>query len=48
MLVIPMITGSASAVTDGETNFAHLASLIVVGGMIALFTVYTGAQVSLL
>jgi len=42
MLVIPLITGSASAVTDGETIWAHLASLIVVGGMILMFAVYTG------
>jgi hypothetical protein len=39
--VIPLITGSAQAVTDRDRDIGHLASLLVVGTMLSGLTAYT-------
>ena len=40
--MIPIVTGSTKALTDHVRSVGHLASLIVVGGMLGAMTVYTG------
>jgi hypothetical protein len=40
--VIPIVTGSTKALTDHVRAVGHLASLVVVGGMLFSMTVYTG------
>lgn len=39
--MIPLITGSAQAVTDRDRDIGHLASLLVVGTMLSGLTAYT-------
>ena len=44
--MIPLITGSASAVTDGETKIAHAVTLGVVGGMLLILSIWTAKGAS--
>ena len=39
--MIPLLGGTADAVSDEDTAMAHLISLLVVGGLLLLFTLWT-------